>query len=829
MRSFRKGLLICAACVAIACGCVWRAGAVLPAWMQTVVGGSAIEAALFRVMDVPGMSVLYPRPPAEAVPALNELVKKTPADAQLYALRAHTEEQALDFAGAERDWKAAVAHAQDAAAAEMQLADFYHRRLRSKEEIDALLRAASAASPASERFESAEKQRSWMAFERVMDVVKDQALPPDVSVATYKAWIARYPAEPSVRAAYVNLLLEQKRYDEAKAAIAAYKSAFPKDEVFPVQAEAAVASKRGSTAEALALYDTSYQPLWPKELIASYCGLLVETHSLRRVLAAEQAKFASDPNDYAAAARVFEIDLQQGRSGAATRALAEYRLAKEAKRLAWSADELYTFAVLLDRAGMYTDAARYYFALADTQGKLTLSAEAPQQLGMAAIVRILLAQPDQPLDLGAGNLAMYKDIATIDQGPGYWNGILSLWLNSDDPAAAFHDEEQRATPYFHQAKAAELLEMMDQRFPDAAEGPELHAALINSYVFYGDDAAVLKAGASFLAKYPYANERVSVALKMADVYERKEDTADEFALYESLLTEHSAKSNGMPLTAADAEPPVVKEVAPAKQEDEEDNQEGDAGASAKPAVPVAQVAVLPVGAALPVDNSDAVLYSQVLERYLGRLTMNKRLPEALGVLRRQLDRNPDDPLMYGRLADFLQQNDLSAQQEEVYTKAIAKFNQPTFYDKLARFYLRQKRREDFSTLTRKVVDTFSGTELDQYFDSVTRTDGWGKFYVELNLYAHKRFPHDLMFTHNLLGAYRAKATRDDAAWERLIREHWTESDGLRNEFFDYLGRTGKIDEELAALEKLVPDERAQARDFAATRELGEIGSLAVAL
>ena len=820
MRSFRKGLLVCTALGV--CGCVFEAKAGLPAWVQTVVGGSAIEAALFRVMDVPGLSVLYPRPPAEAVPALNEMVRKTPADAQLYVLKAHAEEEALDFAGAEKDWKLAVGHAQDVAVAETQLADFYHRRLLAKEEIDALLRAARVASPASERFQSAEKQQAWKSFERVLDVVKDEALPDDVSVETYKAWVGRYPSEPTVRAAFVNLLLEQKRFDEAKGAIAAYISAFPKDEVFPVQAQAALAYKQGSTAEALSLYDRSYQPLWPQELIKSYYGLLVETHGVRRALAAQQAKSVSDPSEYAAAARVFEIELQQGRSDAATRTLAEYRLAKDAKKLAWSADELYTFAVLLDRAGMFADAARYYFALAGTDGKLAGNAETPQQVGMASLVRILLSQPDQAINLGAGNLAMYKDVATIDQGPGYWNGILSLWLNSDDPAAAFRDEEQRAVPYFHRAKAAELLAVMDQRFPSAGEGPELHAALIQAYVTYGDDAAVLKEGTSFRAKYPDAPQRVPIALTMADAYERKLDTAAEFALYEGLLTELAAKSMGMPLTAAGAGAPVAKVAAPVRQE--EDGESGGVAedASPKPVEVALPVGALPVGAVRPVDNSEAVLYSQVLERYLGRLVMNKRLPEALAVLRRQLDRNPDDPLMYGRLADFLQQNDLSTQQEEVYTKAIAKFNQPGFYDKLARFYLKEKRREDFGALTRKVVDTFSGTELEGYFANVTRGGGWGDLYVQLNLYAHQRFPHDLTFTQNLLSAYKTKATRDDGAWERLIREHWTESDGLRNEFFDYLGRTGKMDAELAALEKLVPEEGSRQKDVAATRELGEI-------
>ena len=37
---------------------------------------------------------------------------------------------------------------------------------------------------------------------------------------------------------------------------------------------------------------------------------------------------------------------------------------------------------------------------------------------------------------------------------------------------------------------------------------------------------------------------------------------------------------------------------------------------------------------------------------------------------------------------------------------------------------------------------------------------WPQETLQLNLYAHKRFPHELMFTRNLLAAMRGKATRE---------------------------------------------------------------------
>src|SRR5260370_19358739 len=46
-------------------------------------------------------------------------------------------------------------------------------------------------------------------------------------------------------------------------------------------------------------------------------------------------------------------------------------------------------------------------------------------------------------------------------------------------------------------------------------------------------------------------------------------------------------------------------------------------------------------------------YARVLERYLARLVELKQIPQALGVLRRELDHNPDDPGLYDRPAGLL--------------------------------------------------------------------------------------------------------------------------------------------------------------------------------
>ena len=789
----------------------------LPTWMQQIVSGSAIESALYRMIDLPGFRTLYPRPPAEARTELSTLVQKSPVDPELYALRAHADEQSLDFTAAEQDWKAYVSHAKDTTVAQLDLADYYHRRLQSQQEIATLNLVAASPETPTEKFTPVQKRRSWQAFMRILQIASDQALPPEVVAATYKSWIARYPSEPSVYAAAINSLIQQQRFDEASAVIEAYEKSFPNDAVFPVKATALVEYRRGSLDKALDLYESNFQPLWPAELIQSYYGMLAAQHAQRQVLADSRSRLLTNPDDLAATARIFFYYQQQGNLTAAARAFDEYRLSKDQRHAPWTPDELYTIATLLNNVGLYSEAARYDFALYNTPGKLTVSQQSPQEAALSSIANILFTAPEQSIDLGSGNLSIYSDIATTDRGPGYLNGILSLWLNSSNPASAMHEEEQRAAPYFRRAKAAEILALLDKNFPAAPTRPDLHAALIRAYVTYGDDPAVIKAGTEFLAAFPTTPQRLPVAMILADAYARTGNTTAEFALYDQLLTELARNARGMPLTASEHSiaPPI-----PVPTADSSDDA-APSPASAKPGLNQDQARALDltVTTATPPAPGD-LSYGQLLKRYLGRLTTEHKLPEALAVLRRELDRNPGDPLLYVRLADFLQQNNFAAQQEEVYRRAIARFPDTTFYDKLARLYIRQQRQQEFATLTRQVVDIFRGTELEAYFRGVTYN--WPQLYVQLNLYAHQRFPHDLTFTRNLLNAYRGRPTNDNAAWELLLRQHWSESEDLRNQFFDYLSRTGKLDAELAQLQTLAPTEAQQQQNPAATRELAEI-------
>src|SRR5580692_6383461 len=355
----------------------------------------------------------------------------------------------------------------------------------------------------------------------------------------------------------------------------------------------------------------------------------------------------------------------------------------------------------------------------------------------------------------------------MDPHPGFLNGVLSLLLNASNPSDRYRQEEVSAGPYFRRAKAAELVALFESRFPNAAERADLRERVIEGYAVYGASDAVIRAGTKFLADFPNAPNRTAVALRVADAYARTNKPAEEFALYDALLIELAKRADGVPLGA----------LPPPKPANRQSN-----------SPPAAQY-----------DSLRSPDYARVLDRYVARLVSLKRTRDALALYRREIGRNPSDPGLYDTMAAFLEQNDLGAEIEAVYQRAIAQFQDHSWQHKLARWYLREKRQADVAKLTRDVVKIFSGTELDEYFrEIVTPARPVGPaLYLQLNLYAHQRFPHYLAFARNLLAAYSTAPTTDNAAYEAILRRHWYDAEDLRMRFFERLSKTARLDAELS--------------------------------
>ena len=104
------------------------------------------------------------RLPGEARNALNQLVSKSPNDPELYRMRARADEAQLDFAAEEADWQKYAQLASDKADGQLQLADFYHRRVRPLDEVKALAAAAQTPTLPAEKLRPANEQRRLAGF-----------------------------------------------------------------------------------------------------------------------------------------------------------------------------------------------------------------------------------------------------------------------------------------------------------------------------------------------------------------------------------------------------------------------------------------------------------------------------------------------------------------------------------------------------------------------------------------------------------------------------------------------------------------------------------------
>ena len=114
-------------------------------WLKYLEANS-IQDAFFRSVAWPNGAVRVRRPPRETLPALTNLITASPANAELYRLRAGEAELQLDFTAAEADWQKYAQTVPDSADGQLALAQFYHRRLQPADEMKALRTAAQAPS-----------------------------------------------------------------------------------------------------------------------------------------------------------------------------------------------------------------------------------------------------------------------------------------------------------------------------------------------------------------------------------------------------------------------------------------------------------------------------------------------------------------------------------------------------------------------------------------------------------------------------------------------------------------------------------------------------------
>ena len=659
MRSFHKFKILAA--FAVVSG-VAVAYAQAPQWIQWLPATSPALGVLYRMVPSPGGSVPVRRPPGETAPQLVQLSSRTP-DAELVALAAREYEAKLDFTNAEFRWRSLDSVSPDRAGNQIQLADYYHRRLQPQQELQALAVAANVLPAIDAPLQPQPQQRAWKIHERAQQLIQAEAMPATLAIQDYEAWIAKYPGAESVQRNYFEFLLNNAMIPRAEQVLNQYQRNFPNERLSVLRAKAELAGKRGARGGAIAVYDAAYDPLWPPTILNEYFRLLDDSHTSFDFYDNARRAAVARPLDLDPATRLFHYYRKQGDVSSARRELAEFRARKEAAKAQWKGSELDTLAKLSDSVNDYDEAIRYSYALYSLPGVDNTSAET----ALVEIISVLLRAPDQPIRFGRGDLSFYHDIATIDSSPGFLNGILSLVFNSQFPDSQFRSQERKSEAYFHRAKAAELYKLLSDRFPKSTRHSELLSRLIESYALYGEDDAIIRQGTAFITDFPDADQRTRVALQIADAYARRKQVPEELGVYNRLLGELAAKFQRVPLGSGQPRSPE---------------------------------------------------YAQVLQRYISRLSQLKRIPDAVAVYRAEIDRNPNDPGLYDGLASFLGANQRAGEIEQVYRQAMQRFQDTSWQHKLARFYIRNRMANELRTFSHDMVDKFAGSDVEAYITDV---------------------------------------------------------------------------------------------------------------
>src|SRR5260370_12826028 len=130
-----------------------------------------------------------------------------------------------------------------------------------------------------------------------------------------------------------------------------------------------------------------------------------------------------------------------------------------------------------------------------------------------------------PTRVGGGDLSFYRDIAEVDQKPGFLNGVLSLVLVGSSPSQDFATEQKAAAGYFNRAFAYRIFTSFKQEYAESKHLPEMYIGTVNVFALLLEHKLAIEAGREFQKLYPDSPRYADVSLRIADSYVALKDRA----------------------------------------------------------------------------------------------------------------------------------------------------------------------------------------------------------------------------------------------------------------------------------------------------------------
>jgi len=461
----------------------------------------------------------------------------------------------------------------------------------------------------------------------------------------------------------------------------------------------------------------------------------------------------------------------------------------------------------LDRAGwalvssLYSEIDAVPEAFRARLAAATFADPKTAEADLAELTRLALRAGGRPLAWGQYSDADYRWIARMDPTPGFWTGGLSLLLTGQDWSEALSRLEAESIPERTFSAARVLAGELAKRNAANPEIPGLAADIMERHVDRGEGKEALALLKEIEAKGSAGVKQRAQRLGLLALRQTRGALAEEIRLYQAQLR----------YLADDGATPGISEHRQFARR-------------------------FPVGDFPGVDDAsdDTVAarhsrYKPLLDEAVSRLEeRDKTHRSSIALLLAEMDRLKDAEALWLQLASRLDAWNLDDELAPRYEAALERFDDASWWNRLARILTRQKRQIELRSLAEKIAATFRGAEIfERATDATmrleipeqpkvgtrTRLVPWGDFVV---LKALERFPHSptvlraaegRLITASAWARSGASATnaRQPAVVEDslLAQRRWAifaVDQGVREAYFAGLMKDNAIEAKLAAIE-----------------------------
>ncbi|HQU83018.1 MAG TPA: tetratricopeptide repeat protein [Pyrinomonadaceae bacterium] len=738
-----------------------------------------IEKAIFTRQEFFGASAIVLIPTNEARENLTKLAESSPNDPKILEKLAEVDEKLSDYEAAEKNL---IRLSEIDAEKNENLAAFYERRGRFEDQAEIIKKML---------FSAPAEDRAYY-FERLIQTARRHDLPQFLNKEFFAQIVKENGEIFEVFERIIKNLTETKDYEEALKFVRQAKENFPETRVFLIDKEVELLLLLEKTNEAEKVYQTAFDPFWSDAEAEKFYNFLDEQDRLRAYGAETKARFQKNPADFDAAIRLAlyrDHDFEYGND-----APAPIILKLEQNKKNWTTEELVTVTRILLRAHDAELASRFLYTLyvrEDFKQNSELRARILYQL-----FEMFSDAENRKLPITKGDLSFYEDIAKADTNPGITTGIISLIFSDTNPQAHLKEQENEANKYFNRAAAYRIFEEYKKENPNSPELAQMYLDIIRLYTATKETAIAEKNLNEFAEKYADLKDFADAALKLADAFVAVKNEEKAREIYQKILDFLGKQEK---FQAVEKQKSYVdfdsETVETPKNTKFERNQGINIPTDEKPKneyyYDEPEISFNDHLA----RNENEIFYAEILAKLVASLAKEKKTAEILALYSNEIQKYPEQEWLYEARLSWLEQTSLTEEKLQFYKTALEKFQTRSWRDRLARFFVREKRNGDFTEFSEDLIAKLNDEEIQSYLNDFVDSKSSGnefekQIYLKLYNSAHERFPHNINFVKGLLQFYKTNNRVED--WRKLCAEYYFEAKEIREMFLDNLAEKGEL-------------------------------------